>query len=64
MILCRNLNILNDTIYSFIRGPSKDLAEPLGYTELGLKKTAVRGEWMKSLTAGGQKMTISVAKKA
>ena len=53
-----------DSIYSSIRGQSKDLAEPLGYTEPGLKKTAVRGEWMKSLTAGGQNMTISVAKKA
>ena len=41
MIIWRNLIIQNSTIYSLFREPSKELAEPMGTAEPGLKNTDV-----------------------
>jgi hypothetical protein len=41
IIIWRNLNAPNSTIYRIFREPSKELAEPLGSAEPRLKNTAL-----------------------
>jgi len=41
LIIWRNLNAPNSTIYSIFREPSKELAEPLGSAEPRLKNTGI-----------------------